>query len=91
MKYSSIFNESLFQAVEYYGNIDRRLALRFFEAVDRAKREIGRFPKIGKPMGKFRGLHLKEFPYRFCYQENLDGELVALVLYHTKQKQPRII
>ena len=90
MKYSSIFNESLFQAIKYYGEIDKRIALHFFEAVNHAKREIIRFPKIGKTMGKFRSLHLKGFPYRFCYQENLDGELVALVLFHTKQKEPRI-
>jgi hypothetical protein len=64
-KYSSIFNESLFQAVKYHEDIDQRLATRFYEAVDHVKREIARFQKTGKAMKKLRGLHLKGFPYRF--------------------------
>ena len=28
-------------------------------------------------MGKFHGLHLKDFPFRFCYQENLDGDVLG--------------
>jgi hypothetical protein len=41
-------------------------------------------------MGEFRGLHLKDFPYRFCYQEHLEGGPVAVVLFHYKQSWPTI-
>jgi plasmid stabilization system protein ParE len=70
--------------------IDKKLALQFIESVDRAQDEIVRFPKIGRASGKYRALGLKKFPYNYCYREDLDGELVAIVLFHHKQKEPRI-
>jgi len=88
MKYLSTFNESLFRAIEHYSAIDKNLARRFVEAVDQAREEIIRFPKIGKQAATYRKLIIQDFPYRFCYRENLDGELVAVVLYHHKQLEP---
>ena len=41
-------------------------------------------------MGEFRGLHLQEFPYRYCYKEDIEGDLVAVVLFHYKQRRPKI-
>jgi hypothetical protein len=40
-------------------------------------------------MAAYRKLPLKTFPYWFSYREALDGELVALVLFHHKQTAPR--
>jgi len=87
MKYLSTFSQSLVQAVDYYTAIDKKLALRFFESVEHAKREIIRFHKSGKLANGYRSLLLKNFPYKFCYRENMEGELVGVVLFHLKQRE----
>jgi plasmid stabilization system protein ParE len=90
MKYLSTFNESLFHAVDYYRTIDKKLAIRFFDAVDEAKRQISQFPKIGKLVGGYRVFILRDFPYSFCYREDFEGEIVAVLLFHHKQSGPGI-
>lgn len=90
MKFLTTFSEDFLNAVDYYAAIDKKLARRFIEAVDCAQREIIRFPKIGKPAKNYRAFLLQEFPYSICYREDLEGDLVALVLFHHKQKEPRI-
>lgn len=82
----STFHESFANAVEYYSAIDRKLAHRFINAVEEIKEKIQDFPKSGKLRDGYRMLLLKDFPYRFCYMENSEGEMVALVLFHFKQK-----
>jgi len=89
MRFLRAFDESFCQAVDYYGGIDGKIASRFVDAVERAQMEIIRFPKIGKSVKSYRVLLLKEFPYSLCYYENPPGELVGLVLFHHKQKDPR--
>ena len=90
MRFLTTFSESFLQAVDYYAAIDSKLARRFIETVDRAQRKIAQFPKLGKPAKNYRALLLQEFPYSICYREDLDGEFVALVLFHHKQKKPGI-
>jgi hypothetical protein len=58
------------------------------ESVDKAHDEIVRFPTIGRMSGKYRVLRVKGFPYNFCYSDDLDGELVAITLFHHKQNDP---
>jgi len=82
----SIFHESFFRAVVHYSAIESKLAQRFIDAVEDAKRRITAFPKTGKMRDGYRMVLLKDFPYRLCYLENQDGEIVALVLFHFKQK-----
>jgi plasmid stabilization system protein ParE len=91
MKYLSTFSDSLYQAIDRYHAIDKKLARRFVEAVDHATQEVIRFPKIGRLKGRYRKLPVRDFPYQFCYSENLDGELVALVLFHNKQREPHVL
>ncbi len=90
MKYLSTFNESLFYAVDYYRAIDKKLAIRFFDSIDEAKRQISQFPKIGKLVGEYRVFLLRDFPYSFCYRKNSEGEIVAILLFHHKQGGPEI-
>jgi len=90
MKFLRSFNKSFLGAVNYYAAIDKNLARRFIDAVDRAQKEIERFPKIGRAIKNYRVVLLTTFPYSFCYDEDLEGEPVALVLFHHKQKEPRI-
>lgn len=90
MKFLSPFNESFFKAVDYYQAIDRKLALRFIDALERVKTRLGRFPKSGKQMKGYRIVQVKGFPYSVCYCEGDTGELIGLVLYHHKQQEPAI-
>jgi len=90
MRFLRPFEESFCRAVDYYNAIDKNLASRFVDAVEKAQTEIASFPKIGKPVKNYRVLLLKEFPYSLCYYENPPGELVGLVLYNHKQKEPEI-
>ena len=90
MRFLTPFSESLFAAVRYYMAIDKRIALEFIKTVDEAQDNIARFPKIGKLSGKYREFRLKKFPYNYCYREDLTGELVAIVLFHHKQKEHRV-
>ncbi|MDR3574874.1 MAG: hypothetical protein P4L50_13505 [Anaerolineaceae bacterium] len=76
--------------MDYYDTIDKKVARRFIDAVDRAQRDIVRFPKIGRPIRKGRERLLKGFPYGFCYWEDLAGESVAVRLFHYKQAGPKI-
>lgn len=85
MKYLSTFNQGLFDAIAHYKAIDPVLAKRFVEAVDQARIHIERFPKSGNQRKNFRSWLIRDFPYRFCYRENLDGELVAITLFHHRQ------
>ena len=85
MKYLGPFSSALFEAIDYYKGIDPLLAQRFVKAIDEAKDGIVRYPKIGKQMRGFRRVMLREFPYAFCYKEDLDGELVAVILFHFKR------
>jgi len=80
------FFESFFRAVVYYSAIDKKLAQRFIEAVEDVKRRVNAFPNAGKLRDGYRMVFLKDFPYRFCYLENVEGQIVALVLFHFKQK-----
>ncbi len=82
------FNRTFETAVEYYLAADKSVARRFIDAVDHAQKQIVRFPKIGKFLKSYRALSLTGFPYSFCYSETLEGEPVAIVLYHHKQKEP---
>jgi hypothetical protein len=88
MRPLTTFTASFLVAVHYYSAIDKPLALRFIEAVDKARDEIMRFPSIGRVSGKYRVLPVKGFPYNFCYSDDLDGELVAITLFHHKQSDP---
>ena len=90
MRFFRSFHVSFHHAVHYYEAIDKKLARRLIEAVDRAQRDIIRFPKIGKQIKNGREYLLTGFPYSFCYQEDLDGEPVAVRLFHYKQNGPRI-
>jgi len=90
MKYLKSFHASLQNAVDFYALEDKTVARRFIAAIEDAERKIAAFPKIGKRMGEFRGFHLQEFPFRYCYKEDLDGGLVAVVLFHYKQMGPKI-
>ena len=90
MRPLTIFTESFLEAVRHYAAVDKSLARRFIESVDKARDEIIRHPAIGRAAGKYRCLRVVDFPYNFCYAENLGGELVALVLYYHKQKEPRV-
>ena len=90
MRPLTTFTESFLLVVRYYAAVDKSLALRFIEAVDQAHNEIVRFPAIGRLTGKYRASRVKGFPHTFCYVESLDGEMVALVLFHHKQSDPRI-
>ena len=80
------FYESFLRAAQHYSVLDKKLAQRFIDAVDEAKRKINSFPKAGKPRDGYRMVFLKGFPYRFCYMENEEGEIIALVLFHFKQR-----
>lgn len=91
MRFLRSFHESFHCAVDYYDAIDKNLARRFIDAVDQAQHDIERFQKLGRPIGKFRLLSLKGFPYRFCYQADFEGELVAVVLFHHKQREPHVL
>jgi hypothetical protein len=89
MKYHSLFSQSLFEAIDHYYAIDRKLARRFVAAIDEAKEEILRFPKIGRALRRCRIVHLRDFPFRLCYRENFEGELVIVALVHHKQRGPK--
>ena len=82
----STFHDSFFRAVVRYSAISATLARRFVDAIEDAKRRISAFPKAGKQREGYRMVFLKGFPYRFCYMVNHEGEVVALVLFHFKQK-----
>lgn len=88
MRPLTTFTESFLVAIRYYASIEKPLALRFIEAVDKTRDEIIRFPTIGRVSGKYRMLRVKGFPYNFCYTDQLDGELVAITLFHHKQNDP---
>jgi len=88
MRYLKSFHVSLQNAVDFYALENRAVARRFIAAIEDAERKIARFPRIGRLMGEFRGVHLQEFPYRYCYKEDVDGDLVAVVLFHYKQRRP---
>ena len=90
MKYLLPFHESFCRAIDYYNSIDPKLAIRFVNDVEQRLAQIIRFPKIGRLLPKYRALMLKEFPYSICYYENPEGDLYGLVLFHHKQKEPRI-
>ena len=91
MRFLRSFHVSFHCVVDYYNAIDRRLARRFIDAVDKAQADIVRFPKIGKPIKNGREYLLGEFPYSFCYAEDLEGEPVAIRLCHCRQGGPKII
>ena len=91
MKNISVFSKSLFEAVAHYHAIDIKLSRQFVQAVDEAKQMIARFPKIGKLARGYRYLLLNNFPYRLCYREDLDGEIVLITLFHFKQLEPRVL
>jgi hypothetical protein len=88
MRPLTTFTESFLVAVRYYAAVDKPLALRFIESVDRTRDEIIRFPTIGRVSGKYRVLRVTGFPYNFCYADDLNGELVAITLFHHKQNAP---
>ena len=90
MKFLRSFNQALVEAVDYYKAIDPRLAKRFVDAVDEAQKSIDAFPKIGRLIKNGRECLLRDFPYSFCYQEELDGNLVASTLFHYKKSGERI-
>jgi len=90
MRFLRSFHVSFHCAVDYYNAIDKSIARRFIAAVDRAQRDIVRFPKIGKPIKNGREYLLSGFPYSFCYQEDLEDEPVAVRLFHYKQDGPRL-
>jgi len=86
MRFLSSFNESLFFAVDYYAGHDPELARRFIVAVDCAKDQISRFPKIGRVSGTYRVYPLAGFPFTLCYEQDLNGQPVGLVLHHDKAR-----
>lgn len=86
----STFHDSFFRAVDYYAAIDGRLATRFIDVVERAKRDIARFPGVGRTHKTYRALPLKDFPYSICYCETAQRGIVCLVLYHHKQSEPLV-
>lgn len=90
MRFLRSFHESFHDAVDYYAAIDKKVALRLIAAVERAQRDIVQFPKSGKPIKHGRAFLLKGFPYSFCYMEDLDGEPVAVRLYHHKRQDPKV-
>lgn len=90
MRFLGSFHESFHLAVDHYAAIDKNLARRLIDAVDRAQRHIVQFPKSGKPIKNGREYFLTGFPYSFCYMEDLDGEPVAVRLYHHKRQEPRM-
>ena len=90
MKYLQPFHESFCRAIDYYNSIDPKLATRFLNDVEQVLAQIRKFPKIGRSLPKYRVLRLKEFPYSICYYEKPEGNLYGLVLFHHKQKEPRI-
>ena len=90
MRFLRSFHVSFHGAVDYYDGIDKKLARRFIDAVERAQDNIIRFPKIGKRIKNGREHFLVGFPYSFCYLEDLNGEPVAVRLFHYKQNGPRI-
>ena len=90
MKSISYFVERFAVAVEYSRAVAPKAARNFIAAFERAKQMISRFPKIGTSKGDYRYLPLKDFPYRVCYVEDLEGQLVLVTLFHYKQKEPHI-
>jgi len=90
MKSISYFDEQFGEALEYYRANSPKAAKGFVTALERAKEIISQFPKIGTPKAEYRYLMLKGFPYRVCYVEDLDGEIVLVTLFHYKQKELRI-
>jgi hypothetical protein len=88
MRYLPSFNVSFEQELEHYAAADAQLAKLFVKAADRARDWIIRFPKSGKKVKSYRATMLERFPYSFCYTEDLDGDPVALILYHHKQSGP---
>jgi plasmid stabilization system protein ParE len=91
MKFLSTFNKSFNEAVDHYAEIDRKVARRFIKAVDAAQRQITAHPKAGHQIKKYRVVLIQGFPYSFCYHDDLDGEVVALVLFHHKQREPKVL
>lgn len=89
MRFLSPFTESFQAAVAYYIASDKTIAARFITAVDEAQDKIIQFPKIGRLVGPYREFRLNGFPYNYCYHENLDGEIVAVVLHHHRQNDSR--
>ena len=81
---------SFHRAVNHYDAIDKNIARRFIDAADRAQRNIVRFPQIGKPIKNGREYLLRDFPYSLCYLGDLDGEPVAVRLFHYKQVGPKL-
>lgn len=90
MKSISYFDEQFIEAVDYYRAAAPRTALEFIADLERAKDMITGFPKIGRPKGEYRYLALKNFPYRVCYVENVNGEVLLVTLFHYRQKEIRI-
>ena len=90
MRFPRSFHVTFRSAVNYYDAIDKKVARRLIHAVDRAQRDIVRFPKIAKPIKNGREYLPAGFPYSFCYLEDLDGEPVAVRLFHYKQAGPKI-
>ena len=90
MIYLQPFNESFCRAIDFYNATHPKLAARFVNEVKTALEQIAKYPKIGRAFPKYRAWMLKEFPYSICYCENEDGNLYGLVLFHHKQKEPRV-
>ena len=86
MKYLTPFTISFLNALDHYRAIDKNLGRRFYDEVEEAKAKVIRFPHLGKIANGYRYVLPKHFPYKFCYIENLNGELAAMVLFHFKQQ-----
>jgi len=85
MRIFSGFYEDLSLALNYYRELAPSVGRSFIQEVNRALMQIERFPASGHAVRELRMLRLNRFPYGIYYYLAVDGEPVALFLYHHKR------
>ena len=85
IKYHPEADEEVFQAVQWYENIDDQLAVRFKLELDRAERLVLQSPDSwSRYFHSTQGFRLKGFPYVMAYLQR-DERLVVVALAHTRR------